>query len=100
MAEQDPAYLDNIFVRDVGELERLAAINPRDEYVVLQMSAVIRRLFCDEQPLGQHAAKRLGMPLIFLIPEPISGNPRYDPSKVHDPRVLKYAPEISERSHP
>jgi hypothetical protein len=100
MAVQDPEYLDKLFVQDVAELERLGRQTPRDNYSVLQMSAVIRRLFCDEQCLAQHASKRLGMPLIFLVPEPIAGNPAYDPKRTFHPLVLKYAPEISERTHP
>jgi hypothetical protein len=45
-------------------------------------------------------SKRLRMPLIFLVPEPISGNPAYDPTRTFHLLVLKYAPEISERTHP
>jgi hypothetical protein len=100
MAVQDPEYLDKLFVRDVAELERLGRKAARDDYTVLQMSAVIRRLFCDGQCLAQHASKRLEMPLIFLVPEPIAGNPAYDPKRTFHPLVLKYAPEISERTHP
>ncbi len=100
MTEQDPVYLDNLFVADVNELERLGKINPRSDYEHLQMSAILRRLTLDEQPIVHHAAKRCQTPLIILVPEPKSGNPRYDPEWTIPAPLVKYAPEISERTHP
>jgi hypothetical protein len=98
--KQNPQWLDGVFVQDVTELERLGNITPRTQYVILQMSAVLRRLAVDEQPLAQHAASRCSIPLVILVPEPMSGNPRYETERTFPPAVMKYAPDISERSCP
>jgi hypothetical protein len=99
-AKQSPEWLDQLFVQDVSELERLGNLNPRSDYALLQMSGILRRLVADEQPLAHHARSRCSTPLVVLAPEPISGNPRYDPSRVLPPTVMHYAPEISNRTHP
>lgn len=100
MIKQSETWLDDVFVQDVGELERLGNLVPRTPYALLQMSAVLRRLVADEQPLVHHAISRCSTPLMILVPEPISSNPRYDASKVLPTQILKYAPEITERTHP
>jgi hypothetical protein len=99
-AKQSPEWLDQLFVQDVSELERLGNLNPRSDYALLQMSGILRRLVVDEQPLAHHARSRCSTPLVVLVPEPISGNPRYDPSRVLPPTVMHYALEISNRTHP
>lgn len=98
--KQSLEWLDELFASDIGELERLGLSQPRTNYAVLQMSVILRKLLADEQPLIQHAAARCETPVIFLLPEPISGHPRYNPEKSFPVSILKYAPEISERTHP
>ena len=99
-AKQSPEWLDELFVQDVTELERLGNLTPRTHYMLLQMSGILRRLVVDEQPLALHARSRCKTPLVVLVPEPISGNPRYDASRTFPPAVMHYAPEISNRTHP
>ena len=38
--------------------------------------------------------------IVILVPEPISGNPRHNGSRMFPPPVMYYAPEISNRTHP
>ncbi len=97
--QQDPFYLDNLFVQDVNELERLGKLSPRTNYHLLQISAILRRLVLDEQPLAIYASTRLRIPLLVLVPEPISGNANYPGRKI-PPNLLSYAPQISEETHP
>jgi len=98
--KQSPEWLDDVFVQDVTELERLGHLFPRTHYVLLQMSGILRRLIVDEQPLAIHARSRCSTPLVILVPEPISGNPRYDAARSFLPTVMHYAPKISDRTHP
>lgn len=100
MIKQSRESLDELFIGDINELERLGNLNPRTHYTLIQISGILRRLVLDEQPLVHHAVSRCITPLIILVPEPISGNPRYDASRTFPVSVLKYAPEISEHSHP
>jgi hypothetical protein len=89
-----------MFVQDVTELERLGNLKPRTDYTLLQMSGILRRLVADEQPLVHHARSRCITPLVVLVPEPISGNPRHGPLRAFPPAVMHYAPEISNYTHP
>lgn len=98
--KQSPEWLDDIFAQDVTELERLGNLMPKAQYTLLQISGILRRLVVDEQPLALHAQSRCVTPLVFLIPEPISGNPRHDAFQTFPPLVMRYAPEISDRTHP
>ncbi len=100
MTEQDAEYLNRLFVADIDELERLGRSSQGSDYGYLQMSAILRRLTLDEQPLAHHAAKQCHMPLIVLVPEAKSGNPKYDPNWIIPEILVKYAPEISERTYP
>jgi hypothetical protein len=92
--------LDELFVHDVDELERLGRISPRSDYQHLQMSGILRRLACDEQPLIPHASKRSTIPAIVLVPEPRSGNPKFDPTYQIPPALRKYAPQLTEDQYP
>lgn len=41
---QSPEWLDQVFVQDVTELERLGNLKPRTDYTLLQMSGIVRRV--------------------------------------------------------
>ena len=99
-SKQSPEWLDEVFAHDVTELERLGNLTPRTHYTLLQMSGILRRLVVDEQPLAIHAQSRCKTPLVVLVPEPISSNPRHDTSRTFPSTVMHYAPVISDRTHP
>ena len=94
------AWLDQLFIQDVGELERLGNLSPRTHYTLVRISGILRKLVLDEQPLVHHAVSRCLTPFIILVPEQILGSSRYEVSRVFPALVTKYAPEITEQTHP
>lgn len=98
--QQDPEWIDQVFIEDVNELERLGRLEPRKDIVLLRMSAILRKFVADEQPLAFHAERRCTLPLTVLIPEPSFENPKHDPTRTFPSELMRYAPEISENSHP
>jgi len=100
MIEQAPEYLDHLFVDVVNDLETKGGTMPCTDYIRLKMSALVRQLVLDKQSLLRHAAARCTTPAIVLVPEPLSGNPRYDPNYVLHPAVIPYAPEINDNTFP
>jgi hypothetical protein len=98
--QQSDETLDRLFVHAVDELERLGTLQPRTQLTLIDMSAPVRRLVLDEQPLVRHAKRRCKIPLIVLIPEPISGNPRFNEKLSIHTLIMKYAPEISQSNYP
>ena len=100
MRLQAKDHLHKLFINDVDELARLGNTDPRTNHVRLQMSGILRRLVADQHSLATIAAADCRSPLVFLVPEPISGNRRYKTQEETEPAVLRYWPEITEQSHP
>lgn len=95
MIQQDDEWLDELFICDINELERLGQSSPRSRYQHLQMSGILRRLVLDKHCLAHHATKRCNAKLMVLVPEPISANPAYKPGFKLPTANQMYAPDIT-----
>jgi hypothetical protein len=92
-------HLDEEFVYSVDRLKALGLTKPRTKPLFHDMGGILRKLVLDRR-LAQQVATNYTTPLIVLVPEPISGNPRYGRCAAIPERVMSYAPEINERTHP
>lgn len=100
MVELSQEFLDKLFVNDFDEFVEIAAKENRNNHDRLRMIRVIRKFAVDQQPSARIASKSSGVPLIILHPEPIRNNFRFDPDRVIDPNVLKWAYPITDQTHP
>lgn len=92
-------HLDEEFVYNVDRLRELGLVQQRAKPLSHDMAGILRKLVLDRR-LAQRVAKNYTTPLLVLVPEPISGNPRYGRGPTLPERVLAYAPEINEQTHP
>jgi hypothetical protein len=92
-------HLDEDFVYSVDRLEGLGRTQPHTKPLLHDMGGILRKLVLDRR-LARRVAENYTTPLLVLVPEPIGRNPRYGQSIAIPDRVMTYAPEISERTHP
>ena len=100
MVKLPESHIDQEFVYSVDRLQSLGMTSPRTNPIHHDMAAILRKLVEDRR-LAHRIADRYTTPLLVLVPEPISGNPRYEKNTRAIPEnVMQYATEISDRTHP
>lgn len=91
-------YIELLFVHDVDRIPVLCGTGYQYDRVLL--SSILRRLVIDGAGLAHLANRQFKLPLLVLVPEPESGNVPRDQLPTVPEVIMKYAPEINERSHP
>lgn len=92
-------HIHDQFIYDVDRLYSLGVTRPRTKPIRHDMAAILRKLVLDRR-LAENVAKNFTTPLLVIVPEPISGNPRKEATESIPENVMRYAPEISDRTHP
>lgn len=98
--QQPRDYLEKLFFADVKQVSEFGKVTPRTNYIRLQMSGIFRRLVADAKPLAYVVAESCSAPLTCHVPEPISGNPRYDPKYQVHKALAPYLQKITNETHP